>query len=381
LAILVVVFAGAILNEVNLLLILSGMLLGPLLLNWRAVGVNLQGLRLERKLPQGLCAGDTVTIGLSLKNTRRRGDAWAVVVEEQVRLEAADPGDSRRRKPPLRFDVLFSHVPAGDLRKSTCSGRLVQRGRYLFGPSRLSTRFPFGLFSRSIEAGETDALLVLPRLGRLTEGWTARRVEVFSGADRHRRQAGPVDDFYGVRDWRAGDGRRLVHWRSSARLGKLVVRQFERPSNRDVAVVLDLRRPEVSDEAACESVELAVSFAATVLADACRKGGCNVHLAYYNAKPECVGGAASSSLLQGLMEQLAVVEAVSDDVLPDLLMHALRQIDSGAEIVLVSTRPVDPTDPKQFAPLWSHSLLRDRARHIRCIDASSESLSHFFLAE
>ena len=105
---------------------------------------------------------------------------------------------------------------------------------------RLSTRFPFGLFSRTITVGETETLTVLPRLGHLTESWAARRLEAFAGADRRRGLAGPEGDFYGVREWRSGDGRRLVHWRRSARLDRLVVRQFERPRNRDVAVLLDL---------------------------------------------------------------------------------------------------------------------------------------------
>ena len=58
LAIIAVVFGGAIFKEVNLLLILAGMLLGPLLLNWRAV--RRQSARAERRsqLPLRLCAGD-----------------------------------------------------------------------------------------------------------------------------------------------------------------------------------------------------------------------------------------------------------------------------------------------------------------------------------
>jgi uncharacterized membrane protein YhaH (DUF805 family) len=58
LLIVAVVFGGALFKEVNLLLILAGMLLGPVLLNWQAVGTNLRGLRVERKLPRGLSAGD-----------------------------------------------------------------------------------------------------------------------------------------------------------------------------------------------------------------------------------------------------------------------------------------------------------------------------------
>ena len=69
--------------------------------------------------------------------------------------------------------------------------------------------------------------------------------------------------------------------------------------------------------------------------------------------PECWGGPASPALLQGLMERLATVEARADDALPALLADALPRIAAGAEIVVVSTRPVDLADTTRFAAVWS----------------------------
>ena len=380
LLILAVVFGGAVFKEVNLLLILAGMLLGPLLLNWQAVGSNLRGLSVQRKLPSTLSAGDRLSVGLNLSNARRRLGAWAVVVEEQIQ-RVAGTAANHHRPPPLCPSVLFPYVPAGQTRKGAYRGRLVERGRHEFGPLRLSTRFPFGLFSRTITVGRRETLIVLPRLGRLADGWAARRLEAFAGADRRRQRPGPEGDFYGVREWRQGDGRRLIHWRSSARLGKLVVRQFERPRNRDAAVVLDLWQPEPAAAEHRENVELAVSFAATVLADLCRKGGNSVYLALANSGPEFLGGPASPAISQGLLEQLATVEARASDALPALLEHALHRITAGTEITLVSTRPTDLADTHRFAAIWSDPVLRERAGRIRCVDASSEQLAEFFQVE
>jgi uncharacterized protein (DUF58 family) len=381
LAILALVFSGAILKEVNLLLIFAGMLLGPLLLNWRIVGTNLRGLRVDRKLPMRLGAGDQLSVELLLTNPRPRLSAWAVVVEDQIQREAGPGGDPRHCQTPLHPSVLFSYVHAGDSRKAAYRGRLVDRGRYRLGPMRLFTRFPFGLFSKTISLGSVETLTVLPRLGRLTEGWAARRQEAFAGADRRRRRPGPEGDFFGIREWRNGDGQRLIHWRSSARLGKLAVRQFERPRSRDVAVVLDLWQPKSPESRHLENVELAVSFAATVLTDLCRKGGSNIALGLHNSAPECYRGPASPATLQRFMEQLAALEARSDNGLPALLDAALRQLSAGAEIVLVGTRPVDLTDMERFEALWSDPVLREHLRRIRCVDASSEQLSQYFVAE
>jgi uncharacterized protein (DUF58 family) len=380
LAIIALVFGGAIIKEVNLLLILAGMLLGPFLLNWRAVKMNLRGLTIDRDLPLHACAGDVFSVDLNLTNTRKKLGSWAVVVEEQIQRES-DNGRNNHRRPILRPSVLFPYAPAGQSRKGSYRGRLVERGRYRLGPLRASTRFPFGLFSRTITLGEPETLIVLPRLGRLTQGWAARRREAITGTDRRRQKPGVEGDFYGVREWRSGDSRRLIHWRSSARAGKLVVRQFERPRSRDVAIVLDLWQPERHSAEHVENVELAVSFAATVLADLCRKGGSNISLAISNGKSECVGGPASSATLQRLLEQLALIEARADTSLATVLAATLRQIATGTEVVLVSTRGVDLTDATQFRELLSDPVTRDRTRRILAVDTSSERLAEYFAAE
>jgi uncharacterized protein (DUF58 family) len=382
LAIIAVVFGGAALKEVNLLLVLAGMLLGPLLLNWHAVRANLRGLRIDRTLPLRIGAGDLLSVDLSLTNTRRRLGCWAVVVEEQIQCEAAAGRNNHRRPaPPLHPNVLFPYTHAGQSRKGVYRGRLVERGRYRLGPLRVSTRFPFGLFSRTVTLGESESLIVLPRLGRLTTAWATRRQEAFAGMDRRLSQPGAEGDFYGVREWRGGDGRRLVHWRSSARFGKLVVRQFERSRSRDVAIVLNLWQPEPHAPEHAENAELAVSFAATVLTDLCRKGGSNIYLGICNRGAECLGGPASPATLQRLMERLALAEAQPDGALSALLTETLQQVDAGTEILLVTTRPVDLTDTEQFAELWSDPVLRDRARRLLCINASSAQLADFFSAE
>ena len=128
-------------------------------------------------------------------------------------------------------------------------------------------------------------------------------------------------------------------------------------------------------------MELAISFAATVLTDLCRKGGSYIYLGIRDGGPECIGGPASPATLQSLMEQLALVEARTDGALPALLGKVLRQVAAGTEVVLVSTRPVDLAATKHFAELGSDPALRERARRLLCIDASSEQLADFFMAE
>jgi uncharacterized protein (DUF58 family) len=408
LALVGLVLAGAVIRGVNLLLVLGGMLLGPFLLSRPLAAMTLRGLTVRRKLPQGICAGDLLVAQITITNTKSHLGAWAVVAEEEIERLAADgaaaPSNglaaglgvtaktifdtvwrSLALMPPPASSpnprVFFPYLPATQSRKGVYRGRLTERGRYRLGPLQLSTRFPFGLFRGSMTFGQKSTLVVYPRLGQLSRGWLARHHESFAGTDRRERRPGPEGDFFGVRPWRSGDSRRWIHWRTSARAGKLVVRQYEQPRNRDVALLLDVWPAEQSDARHRASVELAVSFAATVVADLCRKGGSNVYLGTINSQPEYGGGPASAALLQDLMERLAIVEVPASDSLPELLAEATGRIDPGMEIVLISTRAVDLGDAARLGPLASDAAARAVLRQIRVVDASSEELGHYFRAE
>lgn len=369
LIVLAVVAGAAMFREINLLLVLAGMITGPLWLSWHAVGANLRGLRVSRRMPQGVSAGDLLVVHLELANSRRRG-SWAVVVEEQI---------SRVGGEPIRPRVYFPFVGAGRRAQQAYRGRLSARGQYQVGPLRLFTRFPFGLLKRTTSVGGSESLVVFPRLGRLTQAWAARHQEAFEGApQRRQRFARVAGQFYGVRYWRNGDSRRWIHWRSSARHGQLVVRQYEQPHNEEIAVLVDLWRPKRSTETDRDNVELAVSFAATVIADLCRRGNARVTLATTAASEEITEGPTSTALMHESMRRLAVAQADDEDRLPELLESVLDRITGGGEIILISTRPVDLDDTRRFERLGQDPARAAVLRRIRVVDVSGPALGRYF---
>ena len=380
LLIFALVFGGALVNDVNLLLVLGCMLAGPLLLSRHLALFTLRGLVVERRLPRAVCAGDLLVVHLTIANTRRRVGSWILVLEEPIRRLAAGPKDERNEL-VSEASVLFPYVPARQTCKGDYRGRLMQRGRYRLGPMRLSTRFPFGLFHYSMTCGAAATLTVLPRLGRLTQNWNALLHESFAGNDRREHRPGIDGDFYGLRPWQRGDSRRWIHWRTSARAGGMMVRQFEQPHSRDAAIVLDLWQPAAADASAAENVELAVSFAATLAAELCGKGSSDVFLVAADPEPRVSGGPGSAALLQDLMERLALVDAQSRDRVPELLQTAVAQIEAGAEIVLVSTRPIDLSQA-DYAGKFSPDVARRLAGHgLRTIDSSSAILAKYYQPE
>lgn len=372
LAVMVFVLLGAVIRQINLLLLLYGMMAGLLIISWRLIHVNLREVTARRRLPQSICAGETLAIDVELTNRRRWRGAWGITVADAIQRLGSGP--SR----PVTARVAVAYIPRGESRRASYRARLTQRGRYRFGPLELSTRFPIGLLRYAKLGADTASLVVWPPVGRLLPAWHAWRASAWQGAGRARQGQGFAEgNFYGLRDWRPGDGRRSIHWRTSARRQQLTVRQFEREQSQDLVLVVELWQPPRPAPADLERVEQVVSFAATALAEACRQSGRQVWLGIGSAEPVSLSGPGSPPFLSEAMTALAVAEATSTDRLPEVLGQAVSATRPAANLVVVSTRPIDWQAAGRWGPRWDNPQLRARLERSRVIDTPEELERHF----
>jgi uncharacterized protein (DUF58 family) len=142
-----------------------------------------------------------------------------------------------------------------------------RRGLYELGPAEIRTTDPFGLlrFIRRFVAREEA--IVYPGVFELV-GFPLRGRGGTSGARDPLGRRG--DEFSGLRQYRRGDDRRHIHWKSVARMRELVVKEFAQEAPRRHAVVLDLYRPGIGVPEA--EIEDAVSVAGSVLLHLAREG-------------------------------------------------------------------------------------------------------------
>ena len=107
---------------------------------------------------------------------------------------------------------------------------------------------PLGLFRHRGPSFDSELALVLPRFKSLAERTQTRELEASLAAPR----AGSGTEMFGVREYRPGDPLRRIHWRSSARHGELIVREFEPPGVQILGIFCDPSpaTPEVADQIA-----------------------------------------------------------------------------------------------------------------------------------
>jgi uncharacterized protein (DUF58 family) len=137
------------------------------------------------------------------------------------------------------------------------------RGKYEVGPLRVRVGDPFGLLELHRTFTKTATLVVIPStepLPRITlrGAWTG------SGENRPRPFASGNAADVTVRDYRLGDDVRRVHWRSTARVGSLMVRREEQPWQSRCTLLVDNRAHVHRGQGPHSSVERAVTAAASI---------------------------------------------------------------------------------------------------------------------
>jgi uncharacterized protein (DUF58 family) len=218
-------------------LILAALVLG--LLGSRGIGFS-------RNLPNGVrfTAGKSARIDLLLSNSSRFG--------------ASEVGVTDRLPKPQSFEVPALRGGGGDVVEVPVTFEC--RGVYELGPAEVRALEPFRLLQFVREFRDNTEAVVYPEVHELS-GFSLGSGNTEAGAHGALGQRG--EEFAGLREYRRGDDRRHIHWKSVARTGEMLVKEFSLQAPRRYTVALDLRRPglRVSER----EVEDAVSAAASVL--------------------------------------------------------------------------------------------------------------------
>jgi len=114
-----------------------------------------------------------------------------------------------------------------------------QRGRYTLGPMVLASGDPLGLFRMERVLPATSSLVIYPATVELP-GFMLPVGEMPGGDAMRRRIHHVTTNVSGVRDYQPGDSFSRIHWPSTARTGRLIVKEFELDPTADVWIFLDM---------------------------------------------------------------------------------------------------------------------------------------------
>lgn len=192
-----------------------------------------------------------VEVILKITNSRLKP---AFLISGQEQCPFAPPADQTQ---PLFVPALFKGRPAQLGYQTVCH----RRGLHVFPAVRLRSQGPFGLFARQRSVPTPDELLIYPAYYPLKR---LRLLENKGFADRQALRVGAGSEVIGTREYRSGDSLRQIHWRSTARVGKLVVKEFLDNDQLTMAVALDLSTQGNVGQGKYCTFETAVRLAASL---------------------------------------------------------------------------------------------------------------------
>ncbi len=329
LSILAFIVLGSILRQINLLVLLSGLMIAPFFFNWRISRKMLQQVRIRRHLPAWAHAGTPFGVEWKITNDRKKIASWVIRISDRITTD--DP----LHRAPRGVDVLVHQVDPGQTGSASFQCIVPRRGVCQFGPALAGSAYPLGLVRTRIRIPESGRLAIAPALGRLSPDWfqLIRSSPDENEVANRRRRGTSHDDFFSLRNWQQGDSRRLVHWRSSAKRGQLLVRQGVDPATQRITILVDVARGTP------ESVETLASMAATIACQSSgRYGPRQLSLGIYGRQNTDRPVTPGPAVLPHLMELLAAMEAVEDTGILNALRKAQRQNNAGDRIIVLSNR-------------------------------------------
>ncbi len=238
-----------------------------------------------RLLPRFGTVGCPLTYTVVLRNLTARNQAGLTLMEEladsrpSFREWATAQAAERKRHRSFRFSARpwanpFRELAVKDAAVPTATPqeevevRLqltpVRRGALRFKGVRLARPDPLGLLRAFTKMPMPQTTLILPRRYRLPPLSFPGTLKYQDGGVALASNVGQSEEFVALRDYRHGDPLRHIHWRTWAKAGKPVVKEFEDEFFVRHALVLDTFTADPHSEVFEEAVSVAASFACAI---------------------------------------------------------------------------------------------------------------------
>lgn len=317
--------------------------LAALVLGWAFAWHELTALAWIGCVILAACVGflvGPIRYGAALDLTRTR-----VVVGERAIGAITLSNEGRRSSRPVAVElpvgkgVATFHVPRlepGETHEDLFTIPTQRRCVLPVGPVSAVRGDPIGLLARVVTWSKPVDLYVHPVTVPLASPMSGVLQDLEGVPSRDLASSDVA--FHAIREYVPGDDRRHVHWRSSARMGKLMVRQFEETRRSHLAVALSLAEQDYADE---DEMELAISAAGSLGLEALRE---NKQLTVM-----VQGASLLTKTGKRFLDSLSGLESVAEDRggLEPLSLRIGAEVPDASLAVLVSGTAVETSNVRR----------------------------------
>ena len=355
---------------------LAALVVGALAQAWRRFG--LRRVSYERHFEETrLFPGEETTLHLLVTNRKLLPLPWLSAAE--TFSAGLRPLDGRARHSDLRQFAVRQSFTLGPFEQVEREVRLraERRGCYLFPPVAAAAGDPFGFYRAEGTLGRRDEALVYPELLERA-AYTIRAQQPFGEVKAARPVWADPAKLAGVRNYAPGDPLRHLHWRATARLGRLQTRRFDPGAGLQLVLVLDVNTAAEAWHGVDHALlERAVSVVASIARDALEDGipvGLLANALTVNSDQHIrLRPGQAPDQLAALLEELARLVPYFGPPVADILERELPRLPFGAALLLVSALDApDTAAVLEAARRRGHPVLRCDPRDVAADEPARE---------
>lgn len=226
----------------NLLFLVLSVMIAALFVSLLAAQASLRDLVVAARFPDHIFAGEPAPVVVTIQNKKKFLPSFSIMVEARGPEDIDDLEKQswfyrvRYKKRPLAY---YTYIPRRAGAEQKVEQNFPVRGHELVTGFELSTKFPFGFFRhrRRLPTRNVD-IIIFPKTKPISD--ELHLLPMNAGRlISSRRGAG--HDLHSLRDYHAQDDLRHIDWKATARVRRLIVREFTSEDERRVNVWLDTK--------------------------------------------------------------------------------------------------------------------------------------------
>lgn len=305
-----------------------------LVIAWIWTRLSLQRLGFSRSLAlDRVRAGEWVTEELALTNQGLLPKLWV-----EVRDLSSLPNHHAGR---------VVHLGSKGMATWSTSTRCERRGRYRLGPIAISSGDAFGLFETRKVIPATHELIVYPPPVDVSD-IPVPMANMFGGRASQATPSHAAHQIAGIREYSTGDPLNRISWNATARLGRMMVKEFDPEPTSDIWILLDLNEPDHIEHelkhgrlpsaapSADEALEYAIAVAGS-LAERCLGDSRKVGVIINRTMPIRLDADSSHRQWFRIFETLAVASSFGHRSLFEAIEAESRRFSRNSGLIVITS--------------------------------------------
>jgi len=294
------------------------------ILSFLHLQISIPSISITRELNETAFEDDMLNVKMSIRNNRGLGAYFFEVLD---RFPAAPPGEEEK-------SLFVLNISGRETKKISYAANCYKRGLWKLGPIKVVSQDALGFFKMRNNLNVFSELLIYPNLFRVFSFPPLAKGSVSWMGVETAKISGDSHEFFGIREYQRGDAISRMHWPSTARHNKLIVKQFERNAVQEATIVLDLKKGHDIGTGRETTLEYAVKIAGSVTKYLLNEGAFIQMIGYAKESTMIPFGKGESHMYK-ILEYLAKVKAEGTFSLSQTLEEASFVAPYGSTLIVI----------------------------------------------